>query len=413
MGETMDGHAVETPTRLGVRGERRGQPRVATTAAAAGAFVVFSGAMTIAFDASGGGDDLGDTSTTPGTVISLVVLVAGYALLAFQKRGPLATGGLVAFAIAVPFFFGFATFSETRFPPWSIDAILGLSTLVWIVAYAVGPSRGRPFLLGAGLLGAWLFLLEQVTNIFSAPFTFLEPFFLSPIGGGSEAFTVDRFDGPDPTEIAVVCAFVAGIYFVGSHLLERRGQHGVATPMVAIGHVAAIVAIFTFTDDLEEIGTGLLAVGVGVLMLYRGATSARRATTWLGGAYLAGGLQSIVVGVTDSATGGGVLLIGCGAVVVILAAFFASASGEPSDDEPGPSFPDGWRRPERVVVGPHGVVVADLPPTGPSGLGAGSGDDDAALWGPPTTDEPPRAGWWKASDDNWYPPEQHPDARGG
>lgn len=357
-----------------MRADARGRPRVGTTAAAAGAFVAFSGAMTLAFDASGTDD--GGVSTTPGTLISLAVVIAGYVLVATQREGPIATAGVVAFAIALPFFVGYATFEESSFQPLDVGTVLGLSTVGWAAAYAVGPSRGRPFLLGAALLGAWLFVLDQVTDVLSSPFELAGALVFSTFD------PVDELGGPglgtpDPTEIATVCAVVAAIYLVGSHLLDRRGLVGAATPMVAVGHAAAIVAVLSYIDDLQEIGTGLLAVGIGVFLLYRGAATERRGTTWLGGIYVAVGVQSVTTGLTDSATTGGVLLIGFGAALVVLAAFFVHTADEPDDAEPGPSFPDGLRG--RVVV-----------------TGSTEPDD----------------GSWLASDGNWYPRDQHPDARG-
>jgi hypothetical protein len=341
--------------------------------------VAFSGAMTIAFDATGTDD--GGVSTTPGTLISLAVVVAGYLLVATQKTGPLATAGVVAFAVALPFFVGYATFDENNFQPFDLGTVLGLSAVGWGVAYAVGPSRGRPFLLGSALLGLWLFALDQVTDVLSSPFDLVGGLVSSPVIPSDE-FGGPGFGAPDPTEIAMVCAVFAAIYLLGSLLLDRRGLLGAATPMVAIGHVAAIVAVIAFVDDLEEIGTGLLAIGIGVFLLYRGAATERRGTTWLGGIYLVVGFQSLASGLVDSANAGGTLLIGCGAVLVVLAAFFANVADEPDDIEPGPSFPGGLR----------GQVVITTPPTEP-------------------VPEHPE-GWWRASDDNWYPPEQHPGARG-
>jgi hypothetical protein len=401
----MDDVLTDGTTRLGVRADRRGQPRLTTTVAAAGAFVAFSGAMTLAFDNTGTDD--GGVSSTPGTLISLAVVVAGYALLVVQKRGPLATAGLVAFAIALPFLVGYATLDETAFPPFSFDAVFGLSALGWGVAYLAGPSRGRPFLLGLALLGAWWFVLEQVTDLFTSPFTLIEGAFISAFEPDSGAFggvgSPEAFGlgGPDPTEVAIVCGVVAALYLVGSHLLERRGHLGVATPMVAVGHAAAIVAIFAVSDDLEEIGTGIVAVIVGVALAYRGATAERRATTWIGGIYVVGGVQAIISGLTDSATTGGVLLIGAGGVLAVLAAFAASALDEPDDADVGPSCPGGLRPAAAVAAAP---VTPETPGT--------AGTTEARVSGPPVADGPPQPGWWKASDDRWYPPEQHPDARG-
>ena len=318
---------------MGPLARRRGQPRLGTTAAAAGAVLVFSGFMTIAFDASSGGDD-GSGSNLPGTLLSLFVVVAGYGLLAKQRRGPLATAGLVAFAIALPFFIGFATLDESSFPPVSIDAVLALAAVGWGVAYVVGPSRGHPFLLGGSLLAVWWFLLEQVTGVFSAPFDLLG-IGLLPFGSEDSPFGSDGFDTPDPTEIALVSALFAVAYLLVSRRLERGGYIGTATPFVVVGHLAAIIAVVSVADDLEEIGTGIAAVLVGAALLWRGAVSGRRATTWIGGLYVVVGGQTFVTGVTDSAATGGTLLIGIGAITVLLAHLAGTLTDEPDDTELG------------------------------------------------------------------------------
>jgi hypothetical protein len=363
--------------------------------AAAGAVVAFGGAMTLAFDNTGNDD--GGLTKWPGVLISLAAVVAGYAVLWVQKRGPLATTGVVVFTVAVPFLVLYATLDENALPPFSIDAIFGLSSVAWVVAYVVGPSRGRPFVLGAALIGIWWFVLEQVTDVFSSPFTVVEMVFsqLDPTSGalGDVGPSPFEFRGPDPTEIAVVCGVFALAYLGGSYVLDRRGFRGVTTPMVFVGNAAAIVAVLSVSDDLEEIGTGIVALLVGVALAYRGATSERRATTWIGGIYVVGGVQTIIGGITDSPTTGGILLLAAGAVLAVLAAFAAQALDEPDDEEAGPSFPEGIRR--RAVPAAAVTTTTAAPPTGP-----------------PPVDPPPGPGWWKASDDRWYPPEQHPDSPG-
>ena len=382
-------------SQLGPLAERRGQPRLGTTAGAAGALLVFSGAMTIAFDASAGGDD-GDGSSLPGTLISLLVVVAGYVVLAVRRHGAIATGGLVAFAVALPFFIGYATFEEGGFPPISIDAVLALSTVGWAAAYGLGPSRGHPFLLGSALLDLWWFLLEQVTGVFSAPFDFFGSLMFG-FGEPEGPFGVDGLGvtSPDPTEIAVVSALFAAGYLVISRRLEVRGLIGMATPFVVVGHVAAILAVLTVADDLQEIGTGIVAMLVGAGLLWRGAVSGRRATTWLGAIYLTGGGQTLVSGITDAAVGAGVLLVGLGAVVVLAGHLVTEHFDEPEDTEPGPSF-------AAVRIG-SGVTDA--------AGGEEAGDASTSSGVPSISPEGP--GWWQASDGNWYPPELRPDQTEG
>ena len=66
-------------------------------------------------------------------------------------EGPLATAGTVAAALGVPAFMFFVTFDENGLPPYNTEAILIVSTAVWLGTYVVGPGQGPPVLprLGA------------------------------------------------------------------------------------------------------------------------------------------------------------------------------------------------------------------------------------------------------------------------
>ena len=106
---------------------------------------------------------------------------------------PAATAGVTAIALAVPPFFYFLTFDADGTPPWSAEAILALSALVWLVSYAMGPARGRPLLLGAGLVAVVLLAFQFMEEPFSAGFeaTFVDesPFAPDEPFPGDEEFT--------------------------------------------------------------------------------------------------------------------------------------------------------------------------------------------------------------------------------
>ncbi len=86
------------------------------------------------------------------------------------RDGPLATAGVVASATGIPPLLFFLTVDVNDLPPYSTEAILYVSTLAWFACWAVGPGKGRPFYLGAALVGFFLSVLQVVEGVFDSPF---------------------------------------------------------------------------------------------------------------------------------------------------------------------------------------------------------------------------------------------------
>ena len=122
-------------------------------------------------------DSGGDFNRVPGIILSALVVAAGYFVLANLRTGAIATAGAAAAALGVPPLMFFLTFDQNGFPPYSTEGILYVSAGVWLASYFVGPSRGRPFFLGAGLIGLWLAVLQATENVFDAPFLLMGGFF--------------------------------------------------------------------------------------------------------------------------------------------------------------------------------------------------------------------------------------------
>ena len=137
--------------------------------AGAGCALGIVGVLVLAGD-TGIDEETGDFSQLPGLLLSALVVAIGYFVLSAVRRGPLATAGTVAAALGVPAFMFFVTFDENGFPPYNTEAILIVSTVVWLVTYSVGPAKGRPFFLGSGLIGLWFTVLEITENVFDSPF---------------------------------------------------------------------------------------------------------------------------------------------------------------------------------------------------------------------------------------------------
>ena len=317
--------------------------------AGAGCALAVLGALIVAGDA--GASD-GDFNRVPGILLSALVVAAGLFALAGAERGAIATGGAVAAALGVPPLVFFLTFDANGLPPYSTEGILIASTIAWLALYAVGPGRGRPLFLGAGLLGLWASALQLTEELFDAPYLLfglflgfgamdpsfgdtgssfddsggfpapIEPDFGSSFGGDAP------YHVPDLATIGILSLAFGLAYVLLSRRLDRRGHHGVATPFALATIPTLFVGAIAMTEDLEQAGTGLLLIGIGAGLAYHGATMGRRATTWVGGASTALGAAVLVADLTDDATLVGVLFLAAGIGLVFGGYALAQAIGE-------------------------------------------------------------------------------------
>lgn len=350
--------------RMGERARRRPHPRFGVSLAAGGAALAVLGTLVVSFDELGA-DGGADLDATAGTILTLLLIVAGYVALALGRHGPLAAAGATASALAVPFFLFFVTFDSGDAPPFSVDAVLLLSTGAWALAYVLGPSTGRPFFLGAALVGVWLFVIEQVESVFSTPFLFF-----AELGGGlgrGGPFGGGFGDIPDPGTIGVISVVFGCAYLGLTVVLDGRAVRGVSTPFLVAGLVALVNGFGSLGQELEPGAVGLLLAVTGVAVAYLGAISGRRFTTWIGSVGSALGFALVVGEVVEdrSVTAAGAAFVVAGLVLVALAEALSRGFEEPGefDDAPYPT-------PTLVRSGgppppPEGPPPADAPPTEP------------------------------------------------
>lgn len=335
---------------LGARGRHRAEPRASIAIAGAGCALAVLGALVIAGDTGGSG---GEFNQVPGIVLSALVVAAGFFTLTTTRHGPIATAGAVAAALGVPPLMFFITWSSDGFPPYSTDGILIVSTIVWLGSYAVGPGKGRPFFLGAGLIALWFTILQVTEKIFEAPFSLFNIMGASmsgafdsgsggDVGGG---FGMGSFNAPDPTTMGILSLGLGIGYLVSARALDRRGLHGVATPFALATLPTLLVGTAFMADELEQAGTGLLLTLVGAGLAYHGASTLRRITAWSGGGAAALGLAVFLGDMTDDATVGGMLFMAAGIGLVAGGHAIAAALSEPDEmtltagEIPPPSAP--------------------------------------------------------------------------
>jgi hypothetical protein len=381
--------------RLGAWAGRRAEPRLWISLAGAGCALAITGVVIISGDAQVGEDGLSDGSRLPGIILCLVLVAGGYALLHWFAETPAAAAGVTAIALAVPPFFYFLTFDADGAPPWSAEAILALSAVVWLVSYVMGPARGRPLLLGAGLVAvvllAFQFLEEPFSTGFETTFVDGSPFAPDEPFPGEETFPADEVttqgDDPDPTTLGIVSLVFGGAYLVASRLLDRRGFAGTATPFVVVSLAAIPAGIAFLGEDLEAAGAGAAAIVAGLVVAWFGAHSGRRASTVIGAGGVALGIVLIIADAMEdsSPTSIGIALLVAGGSVALAAQLLHMQIGESPQMTPGPSVfgrpeppagmhaawqPPGGHQPgpwQRPVVGPppHPRPEPQPPPTSP------------------------------------------------
>ncbi len=334
-----------------VRARRRAQPRASIAIAGAGCALAILGVLIVSADAGSRGDGF---NRVPGIVLSALVVAGGLLTLRSARRGPIATAGAVALAAGVPPLMFFLTFDDNGLPPYSTEAILGVSTLAWAASYVAGPGRGRPLFLGAGLVGAWFTALQLTEEVFDAPYDFLG-FFL---GGVALSPTFDEtgnepaagfgglgagFQVPDATTMAMISLAFGVAYVLATRWLDGRGRHGAATPFAFAALPALAAGTLLLADELEQAGTGLFTMAIGLGLAYHGSTTDRRATTWVGGAATAVGAAVFLADMTDDATIGGMLFVAAGIGLVAAGHALASVLQEPDELEAGELVPVGPR----------------------------------------------------------------------
>src|SRR4029453_2220675 len=172
----------------------------------------------------------------------------------------------------------------------------------------------------------------------------------------------------DPTHIGIILVLFGGGFLVGARLLDRRRLYGVATPLVAVGHVPLPPGILFLSEDLNAAGTGLAFVLAGGLVIWSGALGARRATTIIGAIELIIGVVVVLSDVMEDAspTSVGSALFVIGTALVLGSQLLHRQTRETPPSTPGPSeFPGPSRTPHR----PPGPPASPAPPRPPQPAG--------------------------------------------
>jgi hypothetical protein len=324
--------------RLGTRAVGRPEPRLGVSLAGAGIALAVVGVLVWGGDyltsgGNGGGDD-GSSRRLLGVALALAVVVAGYALAIRARRGPLATAGVAASALGVPALLGFLTFDTARTgdgPPFSLDAIVLVSVLVWLVSYLVVPgTRGHAFYLGLAAITTWIYLLDKAEpSLFGDAFVgFIVLLAPSDLFGNPGA-------GADWTTVSVLCLVFGLAYYAAAFVLDRVGRPGPGAALAVAGFLATTSGASAAAVNLPAVGVGVLLIVLGLILAYFGSCGRRRFTTWAWSTGAAVGITVIIAKLAgQNSAAAGVALILSGAVVVVAGHLLTGVLHEPDELTP-------------------------------------------------------------------------------
>jgi hypothetical protein len=309
--------------------------------------------MAVGGDALGGGGDGDGGSQFPGILLSSTVLAVGLLLLVRAPAGPLRTAGSAASVLAVPALLFFLTFDEGNvFEPFSGDAVVIVSAATWLALHVWGPAAGRTFPLSAGLIAAWLGIIQLVETEIASPLDLLSYAYLVLFLGWYDSSDLfgEAIGAPDTDALAVVSLIVGVAVVLVGRRLDRRGEQAQATAFATASVGILFFGALFLVGSIELIGAGIVLAGIGGLLAADGASRQRRGTTWSGAVLVvAGAVLALFDAAGDSATSFGVAAAVVGIGIVAGSHVLATALGEPDELAPGPST---FRTPPAAVTDP-------------------------------------------------------------
>jgi hypothetical protein len=267
-------------------------------------------------------DDPDTSRNLLGAIVSAVLVVIGVGLAVTQRRGPLATAGVVAAGIGVPLAILFLTLDAQSSNGFNYDAVFWVSFIIWGVCYAIVPGmRGHTFcvfLMARQLIG---YVISKATDDVSA----------SVVTGSTP-------DLPSNSTFAAIgLGFGLGYYAI-AFLLDRNGRHGPATGLVYSAFFATALGIIALGPDIHLVGSGILTIVIGLAICWYGGRYGRRVTCFAAAAGATVGVGLVIYDAVgnDGIQAGYTFLI-VGLVLVVIAALLGRVLSEPDDMVVGPT----------------------------------------------------------------------------
>ena len=279
-----------------------------------------------------------------GIAICALFQALGIGLMHLDKGRRAATAGVVLFGIGVIPLLGYLigdadhpahTLRNVHSFTTTTTAVLVFCGVVWLVVYRVGPGKRYGFFLGAALLAFWLVAMVQIID---QPLgQVFDPFLGSGIGvsttftpGGSVDNSGDTSSFPDqssfkqpsdPTmKLGIASLLFGGAYLALAARADRLRDHRRGTVFFAVSVPILTFSVAFFASHLHIVGTSLVAMALGGMLVWLGAGFGRRFTSWYGTLVVAVAVVVLVdheLGRSQRATG---LALGAiGLIVAVMA----------------------------------------------------------------------------------------------
>lgn len=230
---------------------------------------------------------LGDDASKAKIVIcSLVSLAVGLVVRLALKNQPELRSAAVGLGVVgiLGFVIGATDNVGDTGPLFLIAALM-------IAAWALPGFKGRPLMLGIGVLFAVLGLAAA----FSPSDGCSDDGFGAICETGAESFfgVPASFSGLfDNQRFVYLIAGTALLTLVW--WLDKRGFRGTATPLMVTALLSSFLGTLKALSNSNKIGPALLIIAVGAIVCTVGSLGERRATTWLGAFQLATGTSTLV-----------------------------------------------------------------------------------------------------------------------
>jgi len=264
-------------TDLSARRSNRDPSTVQSSLLAAGGVLVGLGICLIFLDLMYGGYE---ENILGGSIVALGALVGLWFIA--QKFNGYVVGAVSSTQIIVPAFTLGVFISEIE--KGKIGLPILLTGLLLGLFWALPGFRGRPTLLATAV--GW-----STTGLATLTIE-------AKLRYGYEGLGFDSLDFI--AQQAGVAIMVLGIaqLIVGWNL-DRKLWPNLATPFIAIGIYSAVAGAtgYLSAGDYGDVASIVLLIAVSLGLIFIGGVSNRRATTWIGTTFLAGGLIGLVISV--------------------------------------------------------------------------------------------------------------------
>jgi hypothetical protein len=254
---------------------------------------------------------------TAGVAVMSIVLLAGAYALALVGP-PVARGAALVAGVAAPIGLIGVVLGDSLDGRAAAVVPALLVAMAWAAMFVLPGLRGAPVFIASGALAVWTALVALTAGGGQTGSGFYGPVDDDPLS----AYSYDPWAAlsNDIERAGALSLVLALVLAVTAAVLDRRGWHVAATPVVAVTVILGVVGLWlAAASPTSGAGDSFLVLLVGVGLAVIGALGARRGSTWIGVALATSGLIALLAEAVDDPVPAGVLLLGAAAGILAAA----------------------------------------------------------------------------------------------